>query len=138
MTSLFDSLSLPGLAPTSRDDTARLPSTAPRWDDEPAERAPDWVRDAVGPQDQGEAQPRARGAYSHLDPDALLEGLNPQQRAAVVHDWLTVPGGSEKVVLRLLEMLPGADVFTYAAAHSALGAAFDDAMSAGAMLHAAL
>jgi glycosyltransferase involved in cell wall biosynthesis len=33
-------------------------------------------------------------------------------RAAVVHDWLTVPGGSEKVVLRLLEMLPAADVFT--------------------------
>ncbi len=85
MTSLFDSLSLPGLTPSSRDDTARLPSTAPRWDDEPTEGAPDWVRDAVGPQDAGEAQPRARGAYSHLDPDALLEGLNPQQRAAVVH-----------------------------------------------------
>jgi glycosyltransferase involved in cell wall biosynthesis len=33
-------------------------------------------------------------------------------RAAVAHDWLTVPGGSEKVVLRLLEMLPAADVFT--------------------------
>jgi glycosyltransferase involved in cell wall biosynthesis len=33
-------------------------------------------------------------------------------RAAVVHDWLTVPGGSEKVMLRLLGMLPGADVFT--------------------------
>ncbi len=85
MTSLFDSLSLPGFAPTSRDDTARLPSTAPRWDEEAAEGAPDWVRDAVGPQDQGENRPRARGAYSHLDPDALLEGLNPQQRAAVVH-----------------------------------------------------
>ena len=27
-----------------------------------------------------------RGAYSHLDPDALLDGLNPQQRAAVVHE----------------------------------------------------
>jgi DNA helicase-2/ATP-dependent DNA helicase PcrA len=85
MTSLFDSLSLPGFAPTSRDDTARLPSTAPRWDDEPAEGAPDWVRDAVGPQDRDETQPRARGAYSHLDPHALLEGLNPPQRAAVVH-----------------------------------------------------
>ncbi len=85
MTSLFDSLSLPGFAPTSRDDTARLPSTAPRWDEEGAEGAPDWVRDAVGPQDRGEGRPRARGAYSHLDPDALLEGLNPQQRAAVAH-----------------------------------------------------
>jgi glycosyltransferase involved in cell wall biosynthesis len=33
-------------------------------------------------------------------------------RAAVVHDWLTVPGGSEQVVLELLRLLPGADVFT--------------------------
>jgi glycosyltransferase involved in cell wall biosynthesis len=29
-----------------------------------------------------------------------------------VHEWLTVPGGSEKVVLELLRMLPGAEVFT--------------------------
>jgi DNA helicase-2/ATP-dependent DNA helicase PcrA len=84
MTSLFDSLSLPGLAPTSRDDTARLPSTAPRWDDDPGAGAPDWVRDAVAHPDEAE-RTRARGAYAHLDPDALLEGLNPQQRAAVVH-----------------------------------------------------
>jgi glycosyltransferase involved in cell wall biosynthesis len=33
-------------------------------------------------------------------------------RAAVVHDWLTVPGGSEKVVLETLPLLPGADVYT--------------------------
>lgn len=33
-------------------------------------------------------------------------------RAAVVHDWLTIPGGSEKVVIELLRMLPGADVYT--------------------------
>lgn len=33
-------------------------------------------------------------------------------RTAVVHDWLTIPGGSEKVVLELLRLLPGADVFT--------------------------
>jgi glycosyltransferase involved in cell wall biosynthesis len=33
-------------------------------------------------------------------------------RASVVHDWLTIPGGSEKVVLELLQLLPGADVFT--------------------------
>src|SRR5690606_39784066 len=26
-----------------------------------------------------------RGRYAHLDPDALLDGLNPQQREAVVH-----------------------------------------------------
>lgn len=32
--------------------------------------------------------------------------------AALVHDWLTVPGGSEKVVLELLKLLPGAEIFT--------------------------
>ncbi len=39
-----------------------------------------------------------------------LTGAFP--RAAIAHDWLTVPGGSEKVVLELLRMLPGADVYT--------------------------
>jgi len=31
---------------------------------------------------------------------------------AVVHDWLTIPGGSEQVVLELLEMFPHAELFT--------------------------
>jgi glycosyltransferase involved in cell wall biosynthesis len=30
----------------------------------------------------------------------------------VVHDWLTIPGGSEQVVLQLLEMFPQAELFT--------------------------
>lgn len=95
MTSLFDSLSLPGFDHAAKDDTARLPSTAPRWDDDaadPASGAPAWVRDAAaeahdGAHDggSGEGRPRSRGAFSHLDPEALLEGLNPQQRAAVEH-----------------------------------------------------
>ena len=33
-------------------------------------------------------------------------------RAAMAHDWLTIPGGSEKVVLEVLKLLPGADVYT--------------------------
>ncbi len=33
-------------------------------------------------------------------------------RVAIVHDWLTVPGGSEQVVLELLEMFPQAELFT--------------------------
>jgi glycosyltransferase involved in cell wall biosynthesis len=33
-------------------------------------------------------------------------------RVAVVHDWLTIPGGSEQVVLELLAMFPQAEVFT--------------------------
>jgi glycosyltransferase involved in cell wall biosynthesis len=41
---------------------------------------------------------------------ALLSDDFP--RAAVVHDWLTIPGGSEKVVLELLDLLGPADVYT--------------------------
>jgi len=33
-------------------------------------------------------------------------------RVAVVHDWLTIPGGSEQVVIELLEMFPQAELFT--------------------------
>jgi glycosyltransferase involved in cell wall biosynthesis len=33
-------------------------------------------------------------------------------RVAVVHDWLTIPGGSEQVVMELLEMFPAAEIFT--------------------------
>jgi glycosyltransferase involved in cell wall biosynthesis len=34
------------------------------------------------------------------------------QRVAVVHEWLTIPGGSERVVLELLGMFPQAELFT--------------------------
>ena len=33
-------------------------------------------------------------------------------RVAVVHEWLTIPGGSEQVVVELLEMFPQAELFT--------------------------
>jgi glycosyltransferase involved in cell wall biosynthesis len=45
----------------------------------------------------------------------IHEGAALAQRfssTAIVHEWLTVPGGSEKVVLELLELLPGAEIFT--------------------------
>jgi glycosyltransferase involved in cell wall biosynthesis len=43
----------------------------------------------------------------------LLEDLRERfPRVAIAHDWLTVPGGSEQVVLELLEMFPGAEIFT--------------------------
>jgi glycosyltransferase involved in cell wall biosynthesis len=44
-----------------------------------------------------------------------LEGAALAQRfprTAIVHEWLTVPGGSEKVVLELLKLLPDAEIFT--------------------------
>jgi glycosyltransferase involved in cell wall biosynthesis len=44
---------------------------------------------------------------------ALLEELRRRfTRVAVAHDWLTIPGGSEQVVLQLLEMFPQAELFT--------------------------
>ncbi|HEY0515815.1 MAG TPA: glycosyltransferase [Solirubrobacteraceae bacterium] len=43
----------------------------------------------------------------------LLESLRERfPRVAVVHDWLTIPGGSEQVVMELLEMFPQAELFT--------------------------
>ncbi|MBA3809907.1 MAG: glycosyltransferase [Solirubrobacterales bacterium] len=45
--------------------------------------------------------------------DAALEQLRRRfPRVAVVHDWLTIPGGSEQVVLQMLEMFPEAELFT--------------------------
>ena len=34
------------------------------------------------------------------------------RRVALVHDWLTVPGGSEQVLSALLELFPDAEIFT--------------------------
>jgi glycosyltransferase involved in cell wall biosynthesis len=41
--------------------------------------------------------------------DALRERF---RRVAISHEWLTIPGGSEKVVLQLLELFPDAEVYT--------------------------
>ncbi len=41
----------------------------------------------------------------------LSEGL-PDGRVAIAHDWLTVPGGSETVVVSLLRLFPQAELFT--------------------------
>jgi glycosyltransferase involved in cell wall biosynthesis len=44
--------------------------------------------------------------------DDLVEALAARYpRVAISHDWLTIPGGSEKVVLALLELLPRAELF---------------------------
>ncbi|ANC31072.1 UvrD-helicase domain-containing protein [Isoptericola dokdonensis] len=79
MTSLFDSLSLPGLDPARASGTAPLPTTAPRWDDDAA--APDWVPRAAG----GDVVHDTRDAAAEEEAAALLDGLNPAQRDAVVH-----------------------------------------------------
>jgi glycosyltransferase involved in cell wall biosynthesis len=44
---------------------------------------------------------------------SLLERLRERfPRVAIVHEWLTIPGGSEQVVMELLEMFPRAELFT--------------------------
>jgi glycosyltransferase involved in cell wall biosynthesis len=45
-----------------------------------------------------------------MTPDEALRGSF--RRSAVVHDWLTIPGGSEKVLMELLGLLPQAELFT--------------------------
>jgi glycosyltransferase involved in cell wall biosynthesis len=45
-----------------------------------------------------------------MTPDSVLRGSF--RRSAIVHDWLTIPGGSEKVLFELMEMLPQAELFT--------------------------
>jgi glycosyltransferase involved in cell wall biosynthesis len=50
---------------------------------------------------------------THLADGAELESLRRRfPRVAVVHDWLTIPGGSERVVEELLAMFPAAELFT--------------------------
>jgi glycosyltransferase involved in cell wall biosynthesis len=47
------------------------------------------------------------------DASRLLDALRARFRSvAIAHDWLTTPGGSERVVLELLEMFPEAELFT--------------------------
>src|SRR3982074_3627221 len=45
--------------------------------------------------------------------DADLAELRARYpRVAIAHDWLTIPGGSEKVLLGLLDLFPEAEIFT--------------------------
>jgi glycosyltransferase involved in cell wall biosynthesis len=53
------------------------------------------------------------GAKAGHEAASLLEDLQRRfPRVAISHDWLTIPGGSEQVVLELLEMFPQAELFT--------------------------
>src|ERR1700753_1513401 len=56
----------------------------------------------------GAVQPAGHSAGA-----SLLEDLRERfKRVAVVHDWLTIPGGSEQVVMELLALFPSAEIFT--------------------------
>jgi len=56
--------------------------------------------------------PAAAGPPAASDARALDELRARLPRVAIVHEWLTIPGGSEQVVLELLEMFPAAELFT--------------------------
>lgn len=55
------------------------------------------------------AGPPGAGGESLEDLVGALARRYP--RVAISHEWLTVPGGSEKVVTSLLDLLPGAELF---------------------------
>jgi glycosyltransferase involved in cell wall biosynthesis len=45
-------------------------------------------------------------------PDLVQQLRARFPRVAITHEWLTIPGGSEKVVMAILELLPHAELFT--------------------------
>jgi glycosyltransferase involved in cell wall biosynthesis len=49
------------------------------------------------------------GEHKPVDTEALRDRF---PRVAVVHEWLTIPGGSEQVVEAILHLLPHAELFT--------------------------
>src|SRR5581483_1190276 len=49
------------------------------------------------------------GPPSTVDVHALRDRF---PRIAIVHEWLTIPGGSEKVVEAILALMPHAELFT--------------------------
>ncbi|KRV46863.1 ATP-dependent DNA helicase PcrA [Wenjunlia vitaminophila] len=82
MSSLFDDIPLPGLDPQSADEP--LP---PPEDDEgaPEELPADFFGDPFAVPPGRDAYHRNGAERTVTDPAQLLEGLNPQQRQAVVH-----------------------------------------------------
>jgi DNA helicase-2/ATP-dependent DNA helicase PcrA len=88
MTSLFENLPLPGLA---LSDLGRLPAAVPPRGDAPGDAPGDGPGGAPDAPDGGGTHAGPGGARrghdrpSSADADALLVGLNPQQRAAVLH-----------------------------------------------------
>ncbi len=86
MSSLFDDLPLPGL--DSRSASAQVPTTTGDHDVAVgADGVPAWARQgARPPHGSGDGMPAWPSAQPDRSPQALLDGLNPQQREAVVHE----------------------------------------------------
>jgi glycosyltransferase involved in cell wall biosynthesis len=57
--------------------------------------------------------PRVESAVREMaSANPSTQGPQRFPRVGIAHDWLTIPGGSEKVVLALLELFPQAELFT--------------------------
>jgi glycosyltransferase involved in cell wall biosynthesis len=53
-----------------------------------------------------------RAAAACQNPHPSLEGVAVPRKVAIVHDWLTVYGGAERVLEQILALVPHADLFT--------------------------
>lgn len=82
MTSLFENLPSPHLPGLALSDLGRLPAAVPPRGDLPGDGA--GVPGDADARGDGDDR-RGRGRGPSIDADALLVGLNPQQRAAVLH-----------------------------------------------------
>jgi DNA helicase II / ATP-dependent DNA helicase PcrA len=90
MSILFDDLSLPGLPATAATSDGTAPGVVRVRGAHPLPGLPPSVVDGgvtVEPVDGSGRESRVAGSGApRVDIDALLDGLNPQQRAAVVHE----------------------------------------------------
>ncbi len=80
MSTLFDDLPIPGFS-HGQDASPGGSGRAPRGGEVTEQGVPTWAEAAAR---GGVATPD--GGHGGIDPDALLQGLNPEQREAVVHE----------------------------------------------------
>jgi glycosyltransferase involved in cell wall biosynthesis len=64
------------------------------------------------PGSAGAASSLAAGITQGVSEEPIEELRARFPRVAIIHEWLTIPGGSEDVVIELLKMFPAAELFT--------------------------